>query len=167
MAFSTRTARAVLRDVRRAVGPDTEILLGDGFTPTGLLVREAGAAAEGVYLGVSGLINESFACAGPRVRRRVRSQPPRRGDRAERRLHRGGDRGAARRDRALGWGSRAGVRDALFRTDLQRGLTGRVRFDRRGDIVAPAVTILRISEARGGALPTFPGANLDRLVRTR
>jgi len=35
-------------------------------------------------------------------------------------------------------GTRAGVLDELFRTSLPHGLTGSVRFDERGDIVAPA-----------------------------
>ena len=63
-------------------------------------------------------------------------------------------------------GTRAGVLDELFRTSLRRGLTGSVRFDDRGDIVAPPVTILRISRAED-ELPTFPGARIERLVRTR
>lgn len=61
-------------------------------------------------------------------------------------------------------GTRAGVLDELFRTSLPRGLTGRVRFDQRGDIIAPAITLLRI--ARGAHnLPNFPGATLEQVIR--
>jgi hypothetical protein len=62
-------------------------------------------------------------------------------------------------------GSRAGVLDELFRTSLRRGLTGGVRFDDRGDIVAPPITILRIGRDEN-QLRNFPGARLARLVRT-
>jgi len=58
------------------------------------------------------------------------------------------------------------VLDALFATNLERGRTGPVRFDRRGDIVAPPITILRV---RRGArqLATFPGAVLHGVERSR
>lgn len=45
------------------------------------------------------------------------------------------------------------------------GLTGSIRFDVRGDVVAPAITILRIAGGAEG-LPNFPGATLERVVRT-
>jgi hypothetical protein len=54
----------------------------------------------------------------------------------------------------------------LFRTSLEDGLTGRIHFDRRGDIIAPPITILRIRHGERD-LPTFPGAKLDQVVRSR
>jgi ABC-type branched-subunit amino acid transport system substrate-binding protein len=49
-------------------------------------------------------------------------------------------------------GTRAGVIDELFGTSLRHGLTGSVRFDKRGDIAAPPITILRIRPARPAEL---------------
>jgi ABC-type branched-subunit amino acid transport system substrate-binding protein len=62
-------------------------------------------------------------------------------------------------------GTRAGVLDELFRTSLPHGLTGSVRFDERGDIIAPPITILRIRRGEHD-LPTYPGATLDRVTRS-
>src|SRR5687767_10370391 len=63
-------------------------------------------------------------------------------------------------------GSRAGVLDALLETDLEDGLTGPIRFDPRGDVVAPPITILRM-ERGARRLPSFPDAVLERVVRSR
>ena len=103
--------------------------------------------------------------ARPSLRRQVRTHPAWGGHRAERRLHRRSNRRAPRRDRELRRLARR-VLDALFATDVERGLTGPVRFDRRGDIVAPPITILKV---RRGArqLATFPGAVLHEVVRSR
>jgi len=46
---------------------------------------------------------------------------------------------------------------------VRHGLTGSVRFDKRGDIAAPPITILRIRRGQHG-LPNFPGAALERVV---
>ena len=62
-------------------------------------------------------------------------------------------------------GTRAGVLDELFRTSLRRGLTGSVRFDERGDLIAPPITILRIRRGERG-LPNFPAATLEQVVRS-
>ena len=62
-------------------------------------------------------------------------------------------------------GSRAGVLDGLFRTRRADGLTGAVRFDARGDVVAPAITVLRVR--RGARGPGgFPDTVVDRVVRS-
>ncbi len=156
---------AVLRELRRAVGPEPEILLGDGFTPTVLLVRQAGRAAEGAYLSVSGLITESIPERGRRfVDRFGRTLPG--VDIEPSAVYTAEATGVLLDAIANSDGSRAGVLDALFATDVERGLTGPVRFDRRGDIVAPPITILRV---RRGArqLATFPGAVLHEVVRSR
>ena len=130
---------------------------------TALLAKQAGAAAEGTYVSVSGLINASLPRRRPALRRCLRRHAPRGRHRAERRLRSRGDRSAARRARGLGRHAR-GVLRALFRTDLRGGLTGRIRFDRNGDVIAAPITILQIR--RGSRrLPVDPDAEVARVVR--
>jgi DNA-binding SARP family transcriptional activator len=153
----------VLRALRRRLGDEPKVLLSEGFTPTNLLLRQAGGAADGAYLSVTGLTRESL---GPRGRRfaaafgatlpGVEIEPSAiyTAEATEVLLD-----AISRSD-----GTRAGVLDELFHTSLPRGMTGRVRFDERGDVIAPAITILRI--ARGAHdLPNFPGATLEQVIR--
>ena len=62
-------------------------------------------------------------------------------------------------------GTRPSVSRALLST-RRDGSTGPVRFDRNGDLVSPAVTILRI-RARDGVsrVAGFEGAAVDRVIR--
>jgi DNA-binding SARP family transcriptional activator/ABC-type branched-subunit amino acid transport system substrate-binding protein len=154
----------VLRELRRALGPEPEILLPDGFTPTALLSRQAGSAADGAYLSISGLTTNSFPPRGRRFANGLRATLP--GVEIEPSAIYTAEatqvliEAIARSD-----GTRAGVLDELFRTSLRRGFTGAVRFDERGDIVAPPTTILRITQS-SDQLPEFPGARFERVVRT-
>ena len=154
----------VLRALRRALGPEPEILLIDGFTPTSLLLRQAGRAAEGAYLSISGLINESLPPRGRRFAADFGATLP--GVEIEPSAVYTAEATQVLLDAiARSDGTRAGVLDELFRTSLRRGLTGSVRFDDRGDIVAPPITILRMGREED-KLPNFPGARVERLVRT-
>jgi hypothetical protein len=67
---------AVLRALRRRLGDEPEMLLSDGFTPTNLLMRQAGVAADGAYLSISGLINESLEARGRRFAAALRATLP-------------------------------------------------------------------------------------------
>lgn len=156
---------AVLRDVRRALGPQVEMLLTEGFTGTGLLAKQAAAAAEGAYVSVSGLINQSLPPAGRRFVDAFGATLP--GvDVEPSAVYTAEATGVLLDAVAASDGTRAGVRSALFETELARGLTGRVRFDRNGDVVAPPITILRIR--RGSRrLPVYPDAEVARVVRSR
>ena len=163
-AFSTTGGATVLRALRRALGPEPKILLIDGFTPTSLLLRQAGRAAEGAYLSISGLINESLPPRGRRFAADFGATLP--GVEIEPSAVYTAEATQVLLDAiARSDGTRAGVLDELFRTSLRRGLTGSVRFDDRGDIVAPPITILRMGREED-KLPNFPGARVERLVRT-
>ena len=59
-----RTARPSCAPCGARCRPTTAILLGDGFTPTVFLARQAGAAAEGAYVGVTGLVDASLGARG-------------------------------------------------------------------------------------------------------
>jgi branched-chain amino acid transport system substrate-binding protein len=154
----------VLQALRRELGERPQILLSDGFTPTAVLARQAGLAADGAYLSISGLINESLGRRGRRFERTFGATLP--GIEIEpSAVYTAEATGVLLDAIARSDGTRAGVVAELFRTSLREGLTGSVRFDRRGDIVAPPITILRI-EAGARALPNFPSATLARVVRT-
>ena len=63
-------------------------------------------------------------------------------------------------------GTRRSVNEELFRTDEPDGLTGPTKFDERGDTVAGAVTIVRVTDAPGSNdLPTFEGGEIERVAR--
>jgi branched-chain amino acid transport system substrate-binding protein len=153
----------VLRALRLRLGDEPTVLLGDGFTPTDLLLRQAGRAADGAYVSVTGLAPESLGPRGQQFASAFGATLP--GVEIEPSAVYTAEATEVLLDAiARSDGTRAGVLDELFRTSLPRGLTGRVRFDRRGDIIAPAITLLRI--ARGARdLPNFPGATLERVIR--
>jgi len=153
---------AVLRALRRRLGDGPKMLLSDGFTPTELLTRQAARAADGAYLSVSGLINESLGERGRRFAAAFGATLP--GVEIEpSAIYAAEATGVLLDAIARSDGTRDGVLDELFRTSLRRGLTGSVRFDERGDIVAPPITILRIGPGAHD-LQTFPGASLERVV---
>jgi ABC-type branched-subunit amino acid transport system substrate-binding protein len=65
-------------------------------------------------------------------------------------------------------GTRASVSRALLRTRLRDTPIGPVRFDRDGDLVGPAVTIMRVTGPGGASdVPGFEGAAIDRVIRPR
>ena len=63
--LDTGGARVIVA-LRRALGPDVDLLVPDGFTPTPLLAKQAGGAARGVFLAVTGLTPESLPAEGRR-----------------------------------------------------------------------------------------------------
>ncbi|HVF77339.1 MAG TPA: ABC transporter substrate-binding protein, partial [Solirubrobacteraceae bacterium] len=155
---------AVLRAIRRAVGPEVAIMASEGFTGTELLAKQAGAAADGTYVSVNGLINASLPRAGRRFVDAFAATLP--GvDIEPSAVYAAEATGVLLDALAASDGTRAGVLSALFRTDL-RGLTGRIRFDRNGDVVAAPITILQIR--RGSRrLHVYPDAVVARVLRTR
>jgi ABC-type branched-subunit amino acid transport system substrate-binding protein len=155
---------AVLRALRQVLPRRTSVLLVDGFTPTRFLTRHAGAAADRAYLAVTGLTAASLGERGRAFVARFGATLP--GVEIEPTAVYSAEATGVLLDAAAhSGGSRAGLLDALMRTDLTAGLTGRVRFDANGDVVAPAVTVLRIR--RGAPGPTgYPGTVLDRVVQS-
>ena len=61
-------------------------------------------------------------------------------------------------------GTRSSVLQALFATRIRNGLIGTVSFDRNGDIETSPVTILRV-EPGARTHPLFPGAVVDRVLQ--
>jgi DNA-binding SARP family transcriptional activator/ABC-type branched-subunit amino acid transport system substrate-binding protein len=153
----------VVRELRGALGPQVRLLLTDGFTPTDILARRAGRAADGAYVSLASATLDALTPSGRRLARTLRRSSV---ETAE-------DPGAfyaaqaatvlldaiARSD-----GSRASVLREVRRTDVAEGLLGPVRFDASGDLAAPAVTVLR---ARLGdrSRPDFEDARVDQVLR--
>jgi DNA-binding SARP family transcriptional activator/ABC-type branched-subunit amino acid transport system substrate-binding protein len=154
---------AVVRALRTALPAGTAILLPDGFTPTVFLAEQAGAAADGAYVAVTGLVGPRLPARGRAFAAAFGATLP--GVEIEPTAVYAAEATGVLLDAIAGsGGSRAGVLDGLLATDREDGLTGPVRFDARGDVVAPAVTVLRMRPgARGPA--GFPGTAIDRVVR--
>jgi DNA-binding SARP family transcriptional activator/ABC-type branched-subunit amino acid transport system substrate-binding protein len=153
----------VVRELRRALGARVHLLLTDGFTPTDILVRRAGSAADGAYISLASATLDALTPSGRRLARTLRTISA---EAAE-------DPGAfyaaqaatvlldaiARSD-----GSRASVLREVRRTDVAEGLLGPVRFDASGDLAAPAVTVLRVH--RGDrSRPDFEDARVEQVLR--
>ena len=153
----------VVRALRRALGPQVPLLLTDGFTPTNILARRAGSAADAAYVSLASATLDALTPSGRRLARTLRTISA---DAAE-------DPGAfyaaqaasvlldaiARSD-----GSRASVLREVRGTDVADGLLGPVRFDASGDLAAPAVTVLRVR--RGDrSRPDFEDARVEQVLR--
>jgi branched-chain amino acid transport system substrate-binding protein len=134
---------AVLRALRRRLGPGTAVLLPDGFTPAELLVERAGKAATGAYLSLSGLLTRDFPAAGRRLAKELGETLPG----AE--IEPSAIYSAAATEVLLDAiarsdGTRRSVVREVLATNAKRSVIGPVRFDRNGDFVSAPVTILRI-----------------------
>jgi YVTN family beta-propeller protein len=145
----------VVAAIRAAVGPDTPILVPDGFTPLSLFLDQAGDSAKGVYLSAVGLptleqaaATEALPDAAVRFVEDFGATQPAGVDTfavyaaqaAEVLLD-----AVARSD-----GSRAGVVEQLFATKVDDGILGSFTFDANGDISLNPVSIYRVEEGGGG-----------------
>ena len=66
----------VLRALRQRLGPEPALMVPDGFTGTNLLVNEAGDAAAGTYLSLTGMVTEDFPPTGQRLADELRKTLP-------------------------------------------------------------------------------------------
>ena len=57
---------AFLRDLREGVGPVVALIASDGFADFPTLIEEAGAVAEGMYVGQYGVPNQGLPTEGKR-----------------------------------------------------------------------------------------------------
>jgi DNA-binding SARP family transcriptional activator/ABC-type branched-subunit amino acid transport system substrate-binding protein/DNA-binding beta-propeller fold protein YncE len=151
----------VIVALRRALGPDVDLFVPDGFTPTPLLAKQARGAARGVFLAVTGLTPESLPAEGRRFVRAFATTLP--GVEIEPTAV----YGAAAADVVLDAiarsdGSRASVLAALPDTRVATPV-GLAAFNADGDPVRAAVTVLRIEPGR--RIGVFEDAVLERLVR--
>ena len=163
--IDTNGAR-VVRDLRRALGRGrADLLAPDGFTPVPLLTEQAGAAARDVRVSVAGLVPGRLPPAGAAFARRFASTQA--GVPVQASAVAAAQSAIVLLD-AIGRsdGTRAAVVEELFRTRIEDGLLGPLRFDAGGDAVAAPVTVLRV---RGGGasrvVGSVEGATVERIVR--
>jgi branched-chain amino acid transport system substrate-binding protein len=152
------------RALRDRLGPRFPLIAPDAFGPVFFLYDESGGAAKETYISVPLVPNERL---GPRGRRFVR------------------DFGATQPGVPVGPyavtaaaatevllaaiarsdGSRASVSRALLSTRLTDSVLGPLRFDRNGDLVGPAITILQVQRRDGvSSVEAFEGAAIDRVI---
>jgi DNA-binding SARP family transcriptional activator/ABC-type branched-subunit amino acid transport system substrate-binding protein len=156
---------ALIRAVRAAAGPKVAVLAPDGFGLYDDLVALAGPAAKGMYVSQYGIANaelpprgreflESFARsrpsgAGPDFSAAYGAQA------AEIMLD-----AIARSD-----GTRASVTREVFRTRVEDGILGDIRFDRKGDLVDAPFTFFRMVGEPSSEAGLRPA--VDRVVVAR
>ena len=156
---------AVIRAVRSAVGPKVPILLPDGFGLYDDLADLAGPAAKGLYVSQYGIANDRLPPRGAAfLESFARSRP----DGA------GPDFGAAYGAQAAeilldaigrSDGTRASVTREVFRTRVEDGILGDIRFDRNGDPVDAPFTFFRMVGDPAGEGGLHPA--VDRVVLAR
>jgi ABC-type branched-subunit amino acid transport system substrate-binding protein len=156
---------AVVRAVRAAVGPQVPILLPDGFALWDDLIALTGPAAKGLYVSHYGIANSKLP---PRGRELLKSFARSRPDGV------GPDFGAAYGAQAAeimldaiarSDGTRPSVTRELFRTRVEDGILGDIRFDRNGDPVDAPFTFFRIVGERSSEAGLRP--RVDRVVVAR
>jgi DNA-binding SARP family transcriptional activator/ABC-type branched-subunit amino acid transport system substrate-binding protein/streptogramin lyase len=154
-AFLADSTPALLRDLRAALGRRVTLIGGEDFSPT---CAQAGPAAHGMYFAYAGADMTLLPPAGKRF---LKDLEARTGEpslfytasaaqSAEILLD-----AIARSD-----GTRPSVTNELFKTRVENGILGDIRFDKNGDPVEAPVTIWRI--VRPSRAPNCQAA--DRVV---
>jgi branched-chain amino acid transport system substrate-binding protein len=151
---------AVIRALRKRLGPRVEILANDGFLPIAGLFQAAGAAARGVYVSTAALPNGRLGLAGREfVTRFSATQHGAPVDHAAVYAAQAADlllAAIARSD-----GSRSSVSRALLAAQVRNGIVGSFRFDANGDPTAAPVTIVRTRRPGGDpAVESIDGAEV-------
>jgi branched-chain amino acid transport system substrate-binding protein len=143
--FSCPTCGQLIRSLRAAVGPTGAIISSDGFDPGVETARQAGKAAEGMYVGSAGATLARFSPLGREIARRFGPY----------RLGSGGAAYAAEAVEVLldaiarSDGTRASVTRALFATRIRDGILGSFSFDANGDSTLNPILVFRIEHGKG------------------
>jgi branched-chain amino acid transport system substrate-binding protein len=154
---------AVVRALHDRMGDDVAILVPDGFAPVSVLIEQAGPAARGVLLSLSGIAGaDQLPSEGRRFAQSFSATLA--GEELEPSAIYAAQAMEVVLDAiARSDGTRSSVLRALFETRIPNGLIGSVGFDRNGDVETSPVTILRV-EPGARSLAVFPGAVVDRVL---
>jgi branched-chain amino acid transport system substrate-binding protein len=149
----------LIKDLR-AFLPRIQIMASDGFTPLAAVVKQAGAAAEGITVSVAGLPISGLPAAGKAFvkafSKTIGGKQPNpnsvyAAQAAEVLLQ-----AIARSD-----GTRAGVTRALLQVRIPDGITGDIAFNASGDLTENPVTIYAVRSGKVAILKIVaPAANL-------
>jgi DNA-binding SARP family transcriptional activator/ABC-type branched-subunit amino acid transport system substrate-binding protein len=154
---------AVVKALRDQLGDRVAILVPSAFPPS-LLIEQAGYAAGGVFIALSGIAGtDQLPVEGRRFARTFSETL------AGQTLEPSAIYAAQAMEVVLDAirrsdGTRASVLKELFATRIRNGFLGTVSFDRNGDIETSPVTILRV-EPGERTNPLFPGAVVDRVLQ--
>jgi DNA-binding SARP family transcriptional activator/ABC-type branched-subunit amino acid transport system substrate-binding protein/DNA-binding beta-propeller fold protein YncE len=160
----------LLRDLRGALSSRVAVIASDGFLPIADVITAAGPAASGVYVSVAGAPDSALGAAGSRFLDAF-----------------GRGYGGPAPSYTAAYAAQAAqlLLDAIARSDGTRGsvnrelratrtgaagILGAIDFDTNGDLLAGAVTIVRIgrSSARAEVRDArLRGAYLDRVITAR
>jgi len=153
---------SLIRALRARLGEHVALIASDGFADFERLITAAGRAASGLYVANYGIPNGELPPAGRRFLRELEAtgRDP------------GPDFSAAYAAQAAvilldaiarSDGTRTSVTRELFRTNVEGGILGDLRFDENGDLVEGPVTIFRIAGKQvvvdrvvSASLPTRP-----------
>jgi DNA-binding SARP family transcriptional activator/ABC-type branched-subunit amino acid transport system substrate-binding protein/streptogramin lyase len=153
----------VLSALGAELGRSTTFMVPDGFTPTTFLAKEAGPAAAHTYVSVAGTVTDDLPEAGQQFASQLSETLP----------------GVPIEPSAVYTGAatqvlldaiersdstRESVTEQVFATEIDDSAIGPVSFDSNGDIVSPAVTVLRIDPG-ARELPAFPDAVREGVIR--
>jgi len=150
-----KSTPALLRDLRARLGPDVTLIGSEDFNPSFAL---AGTAALGMYYAYSDAAPSLLPPAGKRFMKELEART---GNHGEIFTAFAAQSAVILLDAiAHSDGTRASVTKELFKTRVENGILGDVRFDKNGDPVEARVTIRRI--VRPSQAPN--GEAADRVV---
>lgn len=155
---------ALIRALRAGLGPGVALIAGDGFLPLPKLVKEAGAAADGVYVTFPGVVGELPGAAGHSFSQAFAATA------AGKALPDGTYVPEAAQAAELlvaaiagSDGTRASVVKELARLHVAGGILGSFHFDSNGDMTPALVSAVRIG--RGGRLTgDFGDSSRNRIL---
>jgi branched-chain amino acid transport system substrate-binding protein len=144
----------LVKDLRAGLGAGVTLIGPDGFTPISAVVDGAGAAAEGTFVSVAGFPNEKLGPAGKKFV--TDFQKFQKSKQVDPYAVYAAQAAVVLLD-AIGRsdGTRNGVSDQLFKTNVKDGILGSFKLDANGDTSLRAITIYKI---KGGDGP------FDRLI---
>jgi branched-chain amino acid transport system substrate-binding protein len=136
----------LIKDLRNGLGPDVTLLAPDGFTPISAVVKDAGQAAEGLYVSVAGQPNEKLGGKGKAFVRDFGKQVGSSPDPYS--AYAGQSAQVLLEAIAKSDGSRASVAANLFKTDVKDGILGSFKINANGDTNANPVTVYRVKNGQ-------------------
>ena len=137
----------IVKDLRAVLGPDVPILSGDGFTPVESVVKDAGKAAEGVYVSVAGPPVDQLTGAGKTFVADFGATLG--GDPVQAYSAYAAQAATVLLDAiAASDGTRPSVVANLYKTKVTDGIMGSFDIDANGDTTAGGVTMYQIKDGK-------------------
>jgi branched-chain amino acid transport system substrate-binding protein len=140
----------LIKDLRGGLGAGVKLIAPDGFTPISAVVKDAGAAAEGMTVSVAGLPNNQLKGAGKAfvaAFTKVNGKEP-----DPYSVYAAQAAEVMIQAIATSDGSKASVARNLFKTDVKNGILGSFKIDANGDTTSAPVTVYKV---QGGKATTF------------